>query len=122
MKRILVTGFEPFGASSVNVSQDAVLALEESLFCDDPWSSQRQLPDAKIHMFLEREILTVDEKGSLRTAQKIANGEQWDGILHIGVCRWLDETLHKHTAKPTRRLRRFGFVLASHVPGVHFAL
>ena len=86
MKRILVTGFEPFGASSVNVSQDAVLALEESLFCDDPWSSQRQLPDAKIHMFLEREILTVDEKGSLRTAQKIANGEQWDGILHIGVC------------------------------------
>ncbi len=86
VKRILVTGFEPFGASNVNVSQDAVLALEESMLYEDPWSSQREIPDAKIHTLLEREILTVDQKGSLRTAQRIAKGEQWDGILHIGVC------------------------------------
>lgn len=86
MKRILVTGFEPFGGSNVNVSQDIVQELAQSMQLDDPWAGQRESPDAPMLTLLEREILTVDQEGSQRTAQRIGSGEVWDGILHIGVC------------------------------------
>ena len=56
MVRVLVTGFEPFGGSDVNVSMDVVNALTDSMVLEDPWSTLR--PSSKpVSVEVERLML-----------------------------------------------------------------
>jgi 8-oxo-dGTP diphosphatase len=83
--RVLLTGFEPFGGSDVNVSMDVVNALTDSLVLEDPWSTVRT-SSKPISVELERLVLSVDSAGSMVVANRIASGETWDAVLHLGVC------------------------------------
>ena len=73
MVRILVTGFEPFGGHSENISGQIVNALPSQLLLDDPWSSLREYAKESLEVTLETRVLPVDEAGSLvrlRTGSK----------------------------------------------------
>lgn len=85
MVRVLLTGFEPFGGSNVNVSMDVVNTLPDTMVVDDPWSALRAL-SKPMNVELERLVLSVDTAGSMTVANRIASGESWDAVLHLGVC------------------------------------
>ena len=84
--RVLLTGFEPFGGHSVNISRDVAqrlagvgeLAVHES--------------DETLSISMEVEVLTVDEAGSRRVAERLGRGERWDAVLHLGLCDSCNET------------------------------
>ena len=86
VKRLLVTGFEPFGGAEVNISQDVLSALQSETILNDPWAHLRSSPSSPVKVELERLVLSVDEAGSLHVAKRLAAGESWDAILHLGVC------------------------------------
>ena len=86
VKRLLVTGFEPFGGADVNVSQDVLSALQSKVSAADPWAHLRPSPIDPIEVELERIVLSVDEVGSLHVAKRLQAGDSWDAILHLGVC------------------------------------
>ena len=85
MVRVLLTGFEPFGGSDVNVSMDVVNALTDSMVLEDPWSTLRASSEP-VTVEVERLVLSVDSAGSMAVAERIASGETWDAVLHLGVC------------------------------------
>ena len=64
-----MTGFEPFASHEENISQQII----------DSLSSESQ----KFYS-LETDLLTVDEKGSRRTSERINKGEKFHAILHLG--------------------------------------
>jgi mutator protein MutT len=80
VKSVLVTGFEPFGGHVANVSGEVAkgLGLLEALH--HPWS-QEQFPVA-----VTVDVLSVDAEGARRTAKRLKNGEQYDAVLHLGLC------------------------------------
>ena len=78
--RVLVTGFEPFGGHATNISQAVALGLAGGRTVVCPWS------DESIDVQVDVAILTVDQSGAQTIAQRIHNGEQWDAILHLGLC------------------------------------
>lgn len=78
--RVLVTGFEPFGGHSTNISQTVALSLSGDRTVVCPWT------DAPVRVEVEVSILSVDDFGADATAQRIRNGERWDAILHLGLC------------------------------------
>ena len=85
MVGILLTGFEPFGGSDVNVSMDVVNAFEKRILIEDPWKDLGPSRPS-LAVDVERSILSVDREGSLKVAKRIDNGESWSAILHLGVC------------------------------------
>ena len=85
MVGILLTGFEPFGGSDVNVSMDVVNAFEKRILIEDPWKDLGPSRPS-LTVDVERSILSVDREGSLKVAKRIDNGESWSAILHLGVC------------------------------------
>lgn len=85
MVGILLTGFEPFGGSDVNVSMDVVNAFDQQILVDDPWKNMA-LSRPSMTIDVERSILPVDREGTLSVAKRIANGETWSAIVHLGVC------------------------------------
>ena len=86
VKRLLLTGFEPFGGSDVNVSQDLVHAIASVMLLGDPWKEVRHTSSAEVEVEIEGVVLPVDKEGSLATARRLLSGESWDGIVHLGVC------------------------------------
>ncbi len=78
--RLLVTGFEPFGEHTINISADVAKALHGLVALPDPVTGNESL----IH--LETAILSVDEPGSKAIAGRLEQGEQWDAIVHLGLC------------------------------------
>lgn len=85
MKRVLVTGFEPFGGSDVNVSMDITRALPREKTSPNPWIGLRGHTHS-IQVSIETQILSVDEHGSRMVADQLMSGTNWDAILHLGVC------------------------------------
>ena len=79
MRRVLITGF---GAFSTHAT------IQPRLWCghgptswrSDPWSDQSEL----VHV--EARVLTVDENGASETAMRLQAGEDWDAVLHLGLC------------------------------------
>jgi pyroglutamyl-peptidase len=67
--RILVTGFEPFGGSSVNPSQQVVLALQEMT-----------LPGVHLTSL----ILKVDQEAGPATILELLGRQKFDAILCLG--------------------------------------
>ena len=90
MAKILVTGFEPFSSHSRNISGDLLEILEQRQTISDPWKDTREYELKEINIFLETELLSVDQKGSTRISQKLSQGSHWDAIIHIGLCSSCD--------------------------------
>ena len=88
MAKILLTGFEPFGDNSTNISQQILNIFDTILEISDPWSASRDNMSSKenICLVVEKQLLTVDEVGSKIVANRIINGERWDAIIHLGLC------------------------------------
>ena len=77
---VLITGFEPFGGHETNISQLVVsrMAGPRTLVC--PWTNEL------LQVRVEVDVLPVDSSGARRTAGRLHKGEQWDAILHVGLC------------------------------------
>ena len=88
MGRILLTGFEPFGTNETNVSQLILQQIESRLTIQDPWhdSRSRVTGNGSMEVYLEKQLLTVDEVGSRFTAKRLDSGDTWDLIIHMGLC------------------------------------
>jgi len=86
MVRILVTGFEPFGGHQRNISSDLVETLSDRILLDDPWTDIREYSIESLEATIDTRILSVDKAGSIDVATSIKKGQNWDAILHIGLC------------------------------------
>ena len=84
--RVLLTGFEPFGGHSVNISQ--VVAQRLAGISDLPVHGS----DDMLPVSIEVDVLTVDEAGARRVADRLDRGERWDAVLHLGLCDSCDRT------------------------------
>lgn len=92
MAKILLTGFEPFGDKSTNISQQILNIFDTTIEISDPWYAARDNMSSKeiISLVVEKQLLTVDEVGSKMVASRIINGEHWDAIIHMGLCESCD--------------------------------
>lgn len=92
MAKILLTGFEPFGDNSTNISQQILNIFDTTLEISDPWYAARNNMSGKenISLVVEKQLLTVDEVGSKIVANRIINGEHWDAVIHMGLCESCD--------------------------------
>ena len=92
MARILLTGFEPFGQNTDNVSEIILQKLGLSIPLTDPWQDKRgtNTVTPSITVAIDKQLLTVDEAGSVTVAQRLQNGERWDAIIHMGLCEVCD--------------------------------
>jgi len=86
MARVLVTGFEPFGTHRRNISSEVVSELPSNIRVNDPWADLRQEPVESLDVSIETRVLSVDEAGSNEIASALHQGQNWDAILHIGLC------------------------------------
>ena len=88
MARILLTGFEPFGDNKDNISENILKTFSKELNITDPWLQQRKNPnDAQtISVTIEKQLLSVDETGSVMIANRIGSGSRWDAVIHMGLC------------------------------------
>ena len=86
MARVLVTGFEAFGTHQHNISSELVQKLPSMIRISDPWADLRQVPVESLEISLETRVLSVDEAGSIEIASALHQGQNWDAILHIGLC------------------------------------
>ena len=84
VRKVLVTGFEPFGGHPENISQDVAQRFMAVETVQDPWTGE-VLPVA-----CETAILSVDAAGSMDIAGRLEDGESWDAILHLGLCERCD--------------------------------
>ena len=81
---VLVTGFKPFGKHENNISEDAVMELNDTYNLEDPWASKRNTTSL-VEVSIEKKILTVDLEGSKYCAEKINQGQRYDAIVHVGL-------------------------------------
>ena len=95
MARILLTGFEPFGQNTDNVSEIILQRLGSSILLKDPWQDKRggNTVSPSITVAIDKQLLTVDEAGSVTVAHRLQNGERWDAIIHLSLI---------HISEPTR--------------------
>jgi len=101
MRRILMTGFEPFGNNKTNVSQDILEGIESELLIEDPWNEFRPETSGnrKVKVIIEKQLLTVDEVGSKVVAKRVENNESWDLIIHMGLCETCEKIRFEFTAQ-----------------------
>lgn len=78
--QVLVTGFEPFGDHATNISSLLAERFVGLMNLHHPWNASLFEVDFTF------DILSVDKKGSVKTARRIEQGESWDAILHLGLC------------------------------------
>lgn len=86
MARVLVTGFEPFANHSTNISGDLIQTLDANHSVSDPWAELRDYKLDDVEINFETLLLSVDESGSRKVAQRLSDGEEWDVIIHLGLC------------------------------------
>ena len=77
---VLVTGFEPFGDHSENISEKVAEMVNGQRKISCPWTGE------EIDVNVETTKLTVDAQGAQHTAQRVRQGARWDAILHVGLC------------------------------------
>ncbi len=101
MARILLTGFEPFGDNPENVSEKILNMIESAIIISDPWYDSRKSKTTypEIEVTIEKQLLTVDQAGSVLISDRISNGEKWDAIVHMGLCESCDSIQFETTAK-----------------------
>ena len=79
MPRVLLTGFGPFGSHDVNPTEALVESFPSLLPIRNPFGN------GSSEVSIEKRILTVDQQGSIWTANELEMRE-WDAILHMGLC------------------------------------
>ena len=79
MPRVLLTGFGPFGSHEVNTTEILVESFPSLIPIKNPFGR------GSSEMSIEKHVLSVDEHGSMWTANELASRE-WDAILHLGLC------------------------------------
>ena len=101
MARILLTGFEPFGDNPENVSEKILNMIGSTITVSDPWHDSRKSKTTypEIEVTIEKQLLTVDQAGSVLISDRISNGEKWDAIVHMGLCESCDSIQFETTAK-----------------------
>ena len=107
MARILLTGFEPFGQNTDNVSEIILQRLGSSILLKDPWHEKRSknTVSPSITVAIDKQLLTVDEAGSVTVAQRLQNGERWDAIIHMGLCEVCDSIRFETRAQNILEMR-----------------
>ena len=83
-RRVLLTGFEPFGGNERNISADVVHSLQGMMSLANPCGGETVVVE------IETDVLSVDEAGSKKTAERVEKGASWDAILHLGLCEQCD--------------------------------
>ena len=86
MAKVLVTGFEPFSSHLNNISGDVLAILDKQKMVCDPWKEFRNYQLDDIEVYFDTLLLSVDEIGSKTVAKKLSQGEEWDLIIHLGLC------------------------------------
>lgn len=97
--RVLVTGFEPFGGHTTNISSLLAEQCVGLQHLAHPWN------DSQIEVEFTFDILSVDQAGSVKTAQRINEGESWDAILHLGLCEQCSLPRIERRAQDVVRMR-----------------
>ena len=97
--RVLVTGFEPFGVHITNISSLLAEQFKGVQRLDHPWNASH------IEVDFIFDILSVDQAGSVRTAQRIKEGESWDAIVHLGLCEQCIQPRIERRAQDILRMR-----------------
>jgi len=82
--RILVTGFMPFAHHESNISQQMI-----------EYISTHEISNYEIMT----SVLTVDERGSRETSERINGGEEISAVLHLGFSENTDEILLERLAR-----------------------
>jgi len=86
MRRVLVTGFEPFEGNEHNISGEIAQHLDgasETVELGEP-PVQQGAESRSIEVEWECRVLSVDEAGSREVADLLVDGERWDAILQLG--------------------------------------
>jgi len=81
---ILVTGFMPFAHHERNISQQMIEYISSDEFFDYE---------------IMTSVLTVDERGSRETSERIYGGEEISAVLHLGFSENADEILLERFAR-----------------------
>ena len=86
MRRVLVTGFEPFEGSEHNISGEIAQHLDGATEVVELGVSpaQQGAESRAVEVRWECRVLSVDEEGSREVADLLADGEEWDAILQLG--------------------------------------
>jgi 8-oxo-dGTP diphosphatase len=85
MAKVWVTGFQPFGKHTENISGDIARSLIGQSFDVEIESSLPfDVTEKMIEIQYGGEVLSVDEKGSVRTSE-ILRDELPDAIIHLGL-------------------------------------
>jgi pyroglutamyl-peptidase len=84
VRKVLVTGFEPFGGHDRNISQEVAQRFEAVNALTDPWTGE------VFPLVCETAVLSVDAEGSMEVAQRLRKGDAWDAVLHLGLCERCD--------------------------------
>lgn len=97
-RKVLITGFVPFGDHEYNISEDTVNNLPESIDLADPWEDGRK-ESTKISVEIVKKILTVDEDGSKFVSNLLDNGNRFDAIIHVGLAENSDKVRIESTGR-----------------------
>ena len=86
MRRVLVTGFEPFEGSEHNISGEIAQHLDGATEGVELGVSpaQQGAESRAVEVRWECRVLSVDEEGSREVADLLDDGEEWDAILQLG--------------------------------------
>ena len=86
MRRVLVTGFEPFEGNEHNISGEIAQHLDGATEVVELGVSpaQQGAESRAVEVRWECRVLSVDEEGSREVADLLADGEEWDAILQLG--------------------------------------
>jgi pyrrolidone-carboxylate peptidase/8-oxo-dGTP pyrophosphatase MutT (NUDIX family) len=79
-KSVLITGFEPFGGHTTNISATVAVILGSVRSILNPWT------DETVDLEVTARVLPVDANGARDSAERWRSGERWDAILHMGLC------------------------------------
>ena len=86
MRRVLVTGFEPFEGNEHNISGEIAQHLDGATEVVELGVSpaQQGAESRAVEVRWECRVLSVDEAGSREVADLLDDGEEWDAILQLG--------------------------------------
>ena len=86
MRKILVTGFEPFEGNDYNISGEIANHLDGATEVVDlgECSDQQCAESRAVEVEWEGRVLSVDEAGSCVVANLLDQGGEWDAILQLG--------------------------------------
>ena len=113
-RKVLVTGFPPFGGGNDNISQNLIKSLSSlgssvvqiptTPRVDEQGAPVSLLENDRVLIEWQTELLSCDEAGSNWTAERIASLD-CDAILHLGLCNECEIPRLERVAKNLLEMR-----------------